>query len=178
MRLHQEDFCQALHVPPELKYENEGGPSLEQCFALLDTRIRSGAMAGKNKITFLQGVIFNYLIGNGDAHGKNFSLLYDGEAESLAPFYDLLSTVIYSDRHKVKMAMKIGGKYKFNDVYDRHWLKLADAIGVRANFMERQILTMTKDVQREIKELSDKLNNDPLMASDLYERIIEVVSKN
>jgi serine/threonine-protein kinase HipA len=177
-RLHQEDFCQALHVPPELKYENEGGPSLEQCFGLLDARIKSGSMAGKNKITLLQGVIFNDLIGNGDAHGKNFSLLYDGETESLAPFYDLLSTVIYSDPHKAKMAMKIGRKYKFTDVTDRHWMQLAEAIGVRPDFMERQILTMTKDVQREVKSLSDKLNNDPLMASDVYERIIEVVSKN
>jgi serine/threonine-protein kinase HipA len=177
-RLHQEDFCQALHVPPELKYENEGGPSLEQCFGLLDMRIKSGSMAGKNKITLLQGVIFNYLIGNGDAHGKNFSLLYDGEAESLAPFYDLLSTVIYSDLHKVKMAMKIGGKYKFADVTDRHWMKLAEAIGVRPDFMERQILMMANALQREIGFLYNELNDNPLTASSVYERIINVFAHN
>ncbi|MCB1558619.1 MAG: type II toxin-antitoxin system HipA family toxin [Alphaproteobacteria bacterium] len=177
-RLHQEDFCQALHVPPELKYENEGGPSLEQCFGLLDTRIKSGSMAGKNKITLLQGVIFNYLIGNGDAHGKNFSLLYDGEAESLAPFYDLLSTVIYSDLHKVKMAMKIGGTYKFTDVTDRHWMKLAETIGVRPDFMERQILTMANALQREIGFLYNELNDNPLTASSVYEKIINILAHN
>lgn len=177
-RLHQEDFCQALHVPPELKYENEGGPSLEQCFGLLDTRIKSGSMAGKNKITLLQGVIFNYLIGNGDAHGKNFSLLYDGEAESLAPFYDLLSTVIYSDLHKVKMAMKIGGKYKFTDIYDRHWMKLAEAIGVRPDFMERQIVGMANDIAKASTALKDELMNDLLLAHPIYEKISCVISNN
>lgn len=177
-RLHQEDFCQALHVPPELKYENEGGPSLEQCFGLLDTRIKSGAMAGKNKITLLQGVIFNTLIGNGDAHGKNFSLLYDGEAESLAPFYDLLSTVIYSDLHKVKMAMKIGGKYKFTDVTDRYWMKLAETIGVRPDFMERQIVGMTNDIAKASTALKDELMNDPVLAHPIYEKIIDVFIRN
>jgi serine/threonine-protein kinase HipA len=60
-------------------------------------------MAGRSKLILLQGVIFNYLIGNGDARGKNFSLLFEGEAESLAPFYDLLSTVVYSNPFKAKM---------------------------------------------------------------------------
>lgn len=177
-RLHQEDFCQALHVPPELKYENEGGPSLEQCFELLDVRIKSGSMAGKNKITLLQGVIFNYLIGNGDAHGKNFSLLYDGDAESLAPFYDLLSTVIYSDIHKVKLAMKIGGKYKFTDVTERHWMKLAEAIGVRPDFMERQIVGMSNDIAKASTALKDKLMSDPVLAHPIYEKIIGVFIRN
>ncbi len=34
-RLHQEDFCQALGIVSEMKYQKEGGPSLKQCFALL-----------------------------------------------------------------------------------------------------------------------------------------------
>ncbi len=107
IRLHQEDFCQALYLPPEMKYENEGGPTLENCFGLLEERIKTGSMASKNKIILLEGIIFNFLIGNGDAHGKNFSLLYDKNIELLAPFYDLMNTVVYSNRFKVKMAMKI-----------------------------------------------------------------------
>ena len=50
-RLHQEDFCQAMYVPPELKYEKEGGPSLKDCFDFLDTKIKLGAMAGRSKLT-------------------------------------------------------------------------------------------------------------------------------
>lgn len=67
-----EDFCQALHLSPEMKYESEGGPSLEDSFALLGQRIASGCMAGRNKVTLFQGVVFNFLIGNGDASRKDF----------------------------------------------------------------------------------------------------------
>lgn len=177
-RLHQEDFCQAMHIAPEIKYENEGGPTLEQCFALLDARITSGAMAGKNKITLLQGVIFNYLIGNGDAHGKNFSILYQGESESLAPFYDLLCTLIYSDAYKAKMAMKIGSKYKFKEVGIRHWEKLGVALGFRPDFVRRQIVTINNDVAKAATSLFGKLNGNPETASPVYEKIMAVIAAN
>jgi len=92
------------YISPEIKYENEGGPTLEQCFALLGERIASGYMSGRNKLFLFHGVIFNFLIGNGDAHGKNFSILYEeGAAESLSPFYDLMCTVVYSNAHKAEM---------------------------------------------------------------------------
>ena len=119
-------------------------------------------------------MIFNYLIGNGDAHGKNFSLLYDGEAESLAPFYDLLSTVIYSDLHKAKMAMKLGGKYKFTEVTDRHWMQLAEAIGVRPDFMERQIVGMTNSIANASTSLWGQLIADPLLTHPVYEKIVGI----
>ena len=107
-RLHQEDFCQALHIPPEYKYESEGGPSLTACFDLVRKRsIRSG----KDVLSLLNWVIFNYLIGNSDAHGKNISLLLLPEGPMLAPFYDLLSTRIYSHYGLAEgLAMKIGGE--------------------------------------------------------------------
>lgn len=88
-RLHQEDFCQALGIPPEFKYETEGGPSLAACFNLLRNASTS---SGKDVLSLLNWVIFNYLIGNFDAHGENLSLLLLPEGPMLAPFYDLLST--------------------------------------------------------------------------------------
>ena len=60
-RLHQEDFCQALNIPPELKYENEGGPSLVRSMCLVDSRVKQGLMRGVTKIEFLRIIIFNYL---------------------------------------------------------------------------------------------------------------------
>ncbi len=91
-RLHQEDFCQALGIPPERKYENEGGPSLVQIFEVLARGSRSPL---PDKRDLLKWVIFNFLIGNADAHAKNISLLYGefGEISGprLAPFYDLVS---------------------------------------------------------------------------------------
>lgn len=88
-RLHQEDFCQALGVVPEMKYQNEGGPDLAQCFELVRRITRPSA---PQILRLFDCVIFNALIGNHDAHAKNFSLLYSpGEPPVLAPLYDILS---------------------------------------------------------------------------------------
>lgn len=178
-RLHQEDFCQAMRISPEIKYENEGGLSLEQCFALLDERIGSGSMSGSNMLSLFHGVVFNFLIGNGDAHGKNFSILYEeGAAESLSPFYDLMCTVIYSNAYKAKMAMKLGGKYKFKDVTARHWEKLGDALGFRTDFVRRQVLIMNDRIVEAATRLSGELNEKPETASSIYEKIIAVINSN
>lgn len=81
-RLHQEDFCQALAVVPEMKYQNEGGPDFKQCFALLRQVTRPSA---PQILSMLDQVFFNTLIGNNDAHSKNFSLLYTDNKPVLAP---------------------------------------------------------------------------------------------
>jgi hypothetical protein len=78
-REHQEDFCQALGIVPEHKYQSEGGPSLKQCFELVRA---TSATPVIDLQSLLDAVIFNWLIGNHDAHGKNFSLLYRGEIAS------------------------------------------------------------------------------------------------
>ena len=68
-RLHQEDFCQALNIVSELKYQKEGGPSFTQCFTLLRNVSTAPVIDLAN---LLDAGIFNYLVGNNDAHGKNF----------------------------------------------------------------------------------------------------------
>ncbi len=94
-RIHQEDFCQATGTPPQKKYEEDGGPSLRKIAALL-VSVERGALS-----TLLGAVTLNVLIGNGDAHAKNFSLLHDRSgALRLAPLYDLLSTFIYGDKRQ------------------------------------------------------------------------------
>ena len=114
MRLHQEDFCQALGIPPERKYQSERGPGLTDCVKLL--RAVSSMPAVDIQI-FLKLVIFNLVIGNCDAHGKNFSLLFTEQSGSistrLAPAYDVLSTDYYDELTKV-MAMKVGKSNQFD----------------------------------------------------------------
>jgi serine/threonine-protein kinase HipA len=92
-RIHQEDFCQATAIPPERKYEENGGPTLRRIAGILQ------GVAGPDSLeTLLRAVTVNVLIGNGDAHGKNFSLLHDSSGSlRLAPLYDLLSTLVYGD---------------------------------------------------------------------------------
>ncbi len=176
VRLHQEDFCQALNIPPENKYEDEGGPTLKRCFELLDERIERGNMAGINRLIFLRGVIFNFLVGNGDAHGKNFSLLYDGEAESLAPFYDIMNTIVYHNAFKAKMAMKIAGKYKFRDIAARHFDVLAEVIGFKPEFVRNELNNMSEKIVEVATKLKDELNNDSKTASPIYDEIIAAMN--
>ena len=152
-RLHQEDFCQILNVPPEIKYENEGGPTITDCFSVIDKFIQSGRMPGVDKLRLLKLVIFNFLIGNTDAHGKNFSIVYHKNGVSLSPCYDLLSTVIYSSSKKVKMAMKIGGEYQLQLIQSRHWQKLANQIGFKESFVFQQINKMVGDITKELPYL-------------------------
>ena len=141
-RLHQEDFCQALGVVPELKYQNEGGPDLAQCFALVRRATRPGA---PEVLRLLDYVIFNALIGNQDAHAKNFSLLYSGKAPVLAPMYDTLSTAVYPTLTQ-KMAMKIGSKYVFSEVQARHWEQFAEEVGFTRALAKRRILELAKSL--------------------------------
>jgi serine/threonine-protein kinase HipA len=92
-RLHQEDFCQATGVLPDKKYQEDGGPSLTRIAGIIQ------AVAPAPDIeTLLRAVVLNVLIGNGDAHAKNFSLLHHPSgALGLAPLYDLMSTLYYGD---------------------------------------------------------------------------------
>jgi serine/threonine-protein kinase HipA len=178
IRLHQEDFCQILHIPPEQKYENEGGPRWVQCFEILGDRIRRGVMAGKNKITLFQAAIFNFLIGNGDAHGKNFSLLYEGGSERMTPFYDLLSTLIYSNAFKAQMAMKIHNTYKFRDIRAYHFEKLGQALGFRTDFVHHQIKKMCSATLKAAQHLSQSLSGKTVKnTSVIYARITSVVER-
>ncbi len=85
-RLHQEDLCQVLGFMPDQKYENEGGPGLAECCQILDMYSSQPIL---DKQAIIKWVIFNYFIGNADAHGKNLSLIreIDGSIR-LAPFYN------------------------------------------------------------------------------------------
>ena len=108
-RLHQEDFCQATGVPPDRKYEEDGGPSLARIAEILQT------VATPDSVESLLGAVtLNVLIGNGDAHAKNFALLHHPSgALRLAPLYDLLSTLHYGDDH---LAMYIDHVHRTNRV--------------------------------------------------------------
>ena len=136
-RLHQEDFCQALGVVSEHKYQNEGGPSFKQCFDLLRA-VSSAPVIDLQRM--LDAAIFNYLIGNHDAHGKNFSLLYSPGQGSVrfAPLYDLVCTLYYPELSR-KMAMKIGGEYLLDKIAPRNFEKLAEETGLAKPLLKRRV---------------------------------------
>lgn len=139
-RIHQEDFCQALGIVSETKYQKEGGPSLKQCFALL-REVSSSPVVDLARL--LDAVIFNYLAGNNDAHGKNFSLLYHGVGTDnlqirLAPLYDIVSTIYYPELSH-DMAMKIGGEYSSEKVMPVNFERLAEDAGLAKPIVKRRV---------------------------------------
>ncbi len=106
LRIHQEDFCQALGIPSDLKYEKEGGPGFHDCFKLVEDWSDEPFLDNESLLVW---ALFNFLTGNADAHGKNLSFLYAKGTVRLAPFYDLISTAVY-ERVNNKFAMKMGGQ--------------------------------------------------------------------
>jgi serine/threonine-protein kinase HipA len=139
-RLHQEDFCQAQGIVSEMKYQKEGGPSLKQCFALLRD-VSSAPVIDLSRL--LDAVIYNYLVGNNDAHGKNFSLLYHGVGTAnqeirLAPLYDVVSTTYYPELSK-DMAMKIGGEYSSDKVRPKDFEQLAEEAGLAKPIVKNRV---------------------------------------
>ena len=121
-RVHQEDFCQALGFPPERKYQQEGGPLIRDCIGLLREWSTVAALDIRD---FLDGLIFNVLIGNADAHGKNVSILYRKGDRRLAPFYDLVCTLAWPELSKTP-AMKIGKSESIESITPAHWQKMAE----------------------------------------------------
>jgi serine/threonine-protein kinase HipA len=141
-RIHQEDFCQALGVPPETKYASEGGPTFRDCFALLR---RVAERPAVDVLKLLDAVIFNVIAGNADAHGKNFSILYGDEGPRLAPLYDLLATVAYPDLSP-KFAMKIGKRATLAELDAKGWAAFAAEAGVGLPLVRRRVAEISKSV--------------------------------
>ena len=135
-RIHQEDFCQALGRPPEQKYQSDGGPLAREIVRL----IRDGwsSMPAKDVLAFVDLVVFSAIIGNADAHGKNYSMLYDGRSRRLAPGYDLVSTVFWPALAS-SPAMKIGGSDSINSILSGHWRKFAQETGVSLTALRSRI---------------------------------------
>jgi serine/threonine-protein kinase HipA len=167
-RLHQEDFCQALGIVSEHKYQKEGGPSLKQCFALL-REVSSVPVLDLARL--LDAVIFNFLVGNNDAHGKNFSLLYHGAGTAgletrLAPLYDVVSTRYYPELTQ-EMAMKIGGEYSSDRVSKTNFEQLAEDAGLAKPLVRRRVPELAEAVLSNL----DKTGIEHPVAEALAEQI-------
>ncbi|WP_414146293.1 HipA domain-containing protein [Francisella tularensis] len=178
IRLHQEDFCQALDIEPDVKYQNEGGPSFIDCFELINTLIKYGKMSTINKVALFDASIFNFLIGNGDAHAKNFSLLYRNLKIELAPLYDILSTIIYSQPYqKAKMSMNVDSKCKFCQIQKRHFVELGKSIGFKEGYCIKRIESIASKILPIAKQLQQELNINNKYKSEIYQNIIDLIEQ-
>lgn len=136
-RVHQIDACQFFNVPNTSKYEHAyewqiGGLTLKHCFDMV--RATQNPVNAVSQVC--RWVLFNYLVGNTDAHAKNIALLvYPKERMELAPFYDLLSTEVYGyDSH---MAFDIGGESDINRIGSICWQDMCTECGIKYPFLQK-----------------------------------------
>lgn len=143
-RRHQEDFAQALGLPPRLKYEREGRAGYRYDTAAIATVLRRTGSPALAIDAFLRATVFNLAIGNTDNHAKNHALLYDpGAAPALAPLYDLVPITL-SEAHNHSLSFTIGRAEHPDEVEADDLLMLLaqfDLAGPRARrFIEQRLV--------------------------------------
>lgn len=134
LRVPQEDFCQALPVPPTRKYNNEGGPGIAES---LDLLTGSDEAAGDRR-AFTKAQIIFWLMGATDGHAKNFSVfITPGGRFRMTPIYDVMSAEPNLQagqlrRNEYKLAMAVGDRrnYPIYRIHPRHFLQSAKAAGL------------------------------------------------
>lgn len=120
--------------------------------------------------SMLDVVIFNYVIGNHDAHGKNFSLLYkDDDTVELAPFYDLVSTRVYPELSG-RMAMKIGEEANSDKIFRRHFTRTAEQVGLSKSMVEDRVKTFVEKTKKVIELIKPQ--------HEIEKKVLSLVSKN
>ena len=170
-RVHQEDFCQALGRASETKYQHEGGPNLNDCFALIRSETRPSA---PSVLKFLDAIIFNALVGNHDAHAKNFSLVYGANGTALAPLYDIVSTAVYPEL-SAKMAMKIASQYTFKGVMPRHWEQLASINGLAVPPTLKRVAAIATQLPKLASKVYSQSNDFEYNNHPVAERIVDLI---
>ena len=166
-RLHQEDFCQALGIMSTSKYQNDGGPGIADIFNTI-TKVCTVPALETQK--FLRYVIFNYLMGNCDSHGKNYSLLYKNNRVELSPLYDVVSTVIYPGLTE-KLSMKIGKHYEIQKVSKEDFSLLTESLNIKYTIFQK----IFDDFGKKYISAFEELKADEKVSADILNSIFEVV---
>lgn len=176
-RVHQEDVCQALSIPPGQKYQNDGGPSPSDIVELI-RRTMAPRSADEDTRRFIDALAFNWFIAGTDAHAKNYSLLLGSGDVRLAPLYDVASALPYGQRRhegRLKMAMKLGGSY---EVHPRRspWRRVARDLGVDGD----ELLDHVREMGAQLPDaFADAATSEDVRSLDreLPARLLDVVAE-
>jgi len=156
-RLHQEDFCQALGFSYGEKYQIEGGPSFNACYALLQQYASDPIRDTEN---LLRWQMFNFLAGNSDGHAKNLSIIYKSKREiSLAPFYDLVCTKAISGID-TRLAMSVGTEFVPGKISLTHWQKLAAQCQLRESYVIKLLKELVQNIKSELEYVQTQFHTE------------------
>ena len=187
-RIHQEDFCQALGIPPSRKYERNQagmpGPSAVDALQLIGQVVNTRPPAAA-RIVFLEALVFNVMIQNTDAHAKNYSLLiHPGDKVDLAPLYDLVSAYPYTTLTR-NLAMGIAGKHRGDHIAGRHWQRLARDAGMSPKGILELVRSAISRVTAQVNVVLDRHMADastthpvlPQIARGIHERATRLANR-
>lgn len=173
-RLHQEDFSQALGIPAQQKYEKTSQREqgyLPRMFHLIRERFKNPL---QDQLQLWDRIVFCYLTGNTDSHLKNFSAIYsrDLNSVSLAPAYDMVSTVIY-DKSTREMSVYIGDKLNLDEI-DRSCFRLAaEYCRINPAMAMKRFDAMADSFENVLREASRRLSSEGMPGMDqITERIL------
>ncbi len=153
-RLHQEDFCQALGVRPQMKYQRWGGPSPVQ---IADHLWEWSSNPAKDVERFLDAVFYNWLIVGPDAHAKNYSILLRGDEVTLSPLYDVCSYLPWlSDEQAIEgepLSMSVGDGFKVGDADAAHiWEGAAVRMDLDPGAFCNRAIAMAEDLEKAVAD--------------------------
>ena len=171
-RIHQQDFCQAQGITSEEKYEEKGGPTLKDNYALIlkNAWIKKRA---ENSYSFLDWLCFNLLIGNNDSHSKNLSFLLKDEKTVLAPFYDLLCTAIYP-KLKRQFSFKIGDRNDASRIGKNQLNLLNEELGLKTGTMIERMVLMREKLLAHKDEIASEILKEHLKVK-IVSRISDLI---
>jgi serine/threonine-protein kinase HipA len=156
-RLHQEDFCQALGVSYSQKYQQEGGPSFQDCFQFIRKVSAKPLIDTEN---LLKWQIFNVLSGNSDGHAKNLSIIYEQQKYvHLAPFYDLVCTRAI-ERIDSRLAFSVGGEFNPDRIGMTHWENLASACQIGKPYLKKLLKQIASTLINNIEVVKTNFENE------------------
>ena len=167
-RRHQEDMAQALGVNGGSKYAELDGGSIHVMAELLK---RHGARPASDVAGLAQTACLNYLVGNCDAHLKNFSILHEGRDRdggalvSLAPAYDVVSTT-YFPNHPRRLAMRLGDARTIDEVTPDSLHALAADLGIRDSALRRLARPLVSALRRLARPLVEGMVDGVRRASE------------
>ncbi len=158
-RLHTLDAAQLLNFAAGSKYTKSGVDALKDIIGLCRAKAQT-------RIALFRWTTFNILIGNGDAHLKNLSLFVSQKGYSLAPHYDLVSTVSWARPElvgpnepqwpNIELSFPIGGAGKFGEIRCEHLFKFADEIGLPRTSASRELSRLIENIEG----AADKVMNE------------------
>jgi serine/threonine-protein kinase HipA len=160
--VHMEDFAQVFGLYPERKY---GKASYGNIARVLWIETGEAGI-----VEFLRRFVFNALIGNGDMHAKNWSLIYpDRRQAQLAPAYDFVSTIAYIPNDK--LALSFAGSKSFASLTHDQFARFADKVGLP----EKLTRDTVRDAVERFREVWKGADAVPPKLRDAIERHLKVV---